>query len=107
LGTFIQGDKLWELSGTNKTAPTLYYTGLFIVTEVLKGNDVRVGDTLPVTSEYSNCSTLYKNKTNYLLFTAVVDKKIKTTICSPSGIFDEGSTKNTLKQTRELVKGSR
>jgi len=59
-GKFIQGDKLWELSGTNKNAPILYYTGQFVVTHVLKGNEVKFGDTLEVTSDYTNCSTLYK-----------------------------------------------
>jgi hypothetical protein len=103
-GRFIQGDNLWELSGTNKNAPTLYYTGRFVVTHVLKGNEVKVGDTLEVVSDYTNCSTLYKNDTNYLLFATVDKRNIKTTICSYSGILDEEKTKKYLKQTKRLLK---
>jgi hypothetical protein len=106
LGTFMEGDKRWELSEANKTAPTLFYTGRLVITKVLKGKGINVGDTLQVISDHTNCSTLYKNKANYLLFASVIDKKIKTTICSPSGIVDEESIKNILKQTRHLLKSS-
>lgn len=40
-GIFIQGEQIWELSQQKKDAPILYYTGTFVVTQVLKGEKSR------------------------------------------------------------------
>ena len=103
-GKFIRGQNLWELSKEGKGAPILYYTGMFVVTEVLKGNNIKVGDTLQETSDFTNCSTLFKQNMNYLLFASSDNRNIKSDICSYSGILEENKTKKTLKQTKRLIR---
>ncbi len=104
IGKFIQGEKLWELSEMGHGAATLYYTGKFIVTKVVKGRKLKVGDTLLVSSDFSNCSTLYKNNTNYLLFASFKEGELKTSICSYTGMLDNEDTQKVYKQTTRLMK---
>ena len=103
-GKFVQGEKPWELSQDNKGAPVHYYTGLFVVTKVLKGKKIKNGDTLRVTLDFTNCSTLYKIESDYLLFAISDNGGIKTTICSYSGMLNNEKTKQNLKQTRRIIR---
>lgn len=102
-GKFIHGEKLWELSHDNKDASELYYTGSFVVTKVLKGKAHKAGDTLRINSGFTNCSYLYINESDYLLFADSDHGSIKTTICSYSGMLTEEKTKQHLKQTKRIL----
>ncbi len=101
-GRFIQGERLWELSEVNKNTPLLYYTGRFVVELVLKGSTVKVGDTLKVTTDHTDCSTLYRNETDYILFAE--GQEVRSSTCSYTRVLSEEDGKKIYKQTKRLLR---
>jgi hypothetical protein len=99
-GKFVEGRDPWELSTINKGAPMLYYTGTFLVRRVLKGVTMKRGDTLQVTSDFSNCSFLYKSKSDYILFTE--GKEVRSSICSFTRTLNDEEGRKVYKQTKRL-----
>ena len=102
VGRFIQGEKVWELSELDKNNPMLYYTGRFVVENVLKGTTIKVGDTLKVTTDHTNCSTLYKNETNYILF--IEGQNIQSSTCSYTRALNNEDGKKIFKQTKRILR---
>ena len=102
VGRFIQGEKVWELSELDKNKPVLYYTGRFVVENVLKGTTIKVGDTLKMTTDHTDCSTLYKNETNYILFAE--GQKIQSSTCSYTRALSNEDGKKIYKQTKRILR---
>jgi hypothetical protein len=102
IGKFVEGNKLWELSEISKDAPKLFYTGKFIVKRVLKGSSVKRGDTLQVKSDFTNCSSLYKNRADYVFFND--GGEVRSITCSYTRELGNGEGDKIHKQTKRLLR---
>ena len=71
---------------------------------MIKGKNIREGDTLIVSSDMTNCSFVFKNNFSYLLFTEKENAKLKASNCSFSGELKNNEIQETLKQTKKLLR---
>lgn len=88
---------------TDKQVNNDYFTGRFIIKEIIKGKDIKVGDTLNISSNFNNCSMTFIDKGEYLVFPVVNDNRFLISICSPSGRLGKKNTNITYKRIKEIL----
>ena len=86
-----------------KEEDRLYYEGRIIVTEVLKGEKIKVGDTITVKSDYSDCSVYYKMSKEYLFFASKRDNGIESDGCSFTTEYDAIGKNDWYQETKKLL----
>lgn len=104
IGKFIFGKKLWEISEWSKVEPLWYYTGQFVVIKIFKASNLKVGDTLNITSDFSDCSTLYHNQETYLFFGNKIGKSAQSNTCSSTELLSNPTIKSKCKMIKRLLR---